>query len=127
MVAYAATTRDITVTVRPIYLDEPSDVFERQFFFGYLVRIVNDGDTEVQLLRRHWRVLERSGRVQDVEGEGVVGRQPVIGPGDVHVYDSFCALHDMEGVMEGTYLVQDVRGERFRITIPRFHLRAAAN
>ncbi len=127
MVAYAATTRDITVTVRPIYLDEPSDVFQRQFVFGYLVRITNDSAEEVQLLRRHWRVVETDGHVQDVEGEGVVGQQPLIAPGATHAYDSFCAIHAMEAVMEGTYLMQRRRGERFRALIPRFHLRAAAN
>ncbi len=127
MVAYAATTHDITVTVRPVYLDEPSDVFERQFVFGYLVRIENDGLEEVQLLRRHWRVEERTGRIQDVSGEGVVGRQPAIAPGALHTYDSFCVIRSMEAMMEGTYLMQRPTGARFRVTIPRFHLRAAAN
>ncbi len=127
MVSFAATTSDITVTVRPVFLDEQSDFFEKRFVFGYFIRIQNDGLEEVQLLRRHWHIWESTGRVQEVEGEGVIGRQPVIPPGAAHEYSSFCVLTSFEGGMEGTYLMQRANGARFRIAIPRFHLRAAAN
>ena len=127
MVPYVATTADITVMVRPVYLDSQSDFMSRRFVFGYLIEITNHGDIEVQLLRRHWYIRDSSGRVQEVEGDGVVGEQPVIMPGNFHKYSSYCVLETFEGSMEGTYLMQRPSGERFRITIPRFDLRAAAN
>ena len=64
---------------------------------------------------------------EGVEGEGVVGNQPVIGSGGFHEYNSYCVLETFEGSMEGTYLMQRTNGERFRVVIPRFNLRAAAN
>ena len=127
MVAYAATTESITVTIRPVYLDNRSDVMERRFVFGYFVRIENEGPEEVQLRRRHWFIHEEGGKTQEVEGEGVIGQQPFIAPGGVHEYNSFCVLHAFEGSMEGTYLMQRPNGSRFRVAIPRFELRAAAN
>lgn len=127
MVPYIATTNEITVTVRPVYLDEQSDFWARRFVFGYWIRIENQGEGEVQLLRRHWLIRDETGRVQEVEGAGVVGKQPVIEPGAIHEYNSFCVLETFTGSMEGTYLMQRSNGERFRITIPRFDLRAGAN
>lgn len=127
MVAYEALTDEIRVIVRPIYLDGQTDVMNGRFVFGYFVRIVNEGLSEVQLLRRHWLISDGRGKVEEVEGEGVVGAQPVIDSGDFHEYNSFCILETFEGSMEGTYLMQRPNGERFRAVIPRFNLRAAAN
>ncbi|QXD15078.1 Co2+/Mg2+ efflux protein ApaG [Rhodocaloribacter litoris] len=127
MVPYVAITDDIVVTVRPVYLDGRSDLMARKFVFGYLVRIENRGVDDVQLLRRHWIIRDARGHVQEVEGRGVVGKQPVISPGAAHEYNSFCVLETFEGSMEGTYLMERASGERFRVTIPRFDLRAAAN
>ena len=127
MVPYVATTEDITVTVRPVYLDGQSDVLNKRFVFGYFVRIENRGSAEVQLLRRHWHIQDSQGRVQEVEGEGVVGKTPVIAPGDSHEYNSFCIIETFEGTMEGTYLMERELGSRFKVNIPKFDLRAAAN
>ncbi len=127
MTLYAATTEAVTVSVRPLYLDDQSDVFARRFVFAYFVQIENEGREEVQLLRRHWLIHHGDGRTVEVEGEGVVGQQPVITPGGVHLYNSFCVLETMTGSMEGTYLMQRPNGARFRAQIPLFHLRAAAN
>lgn len=127
MVPFVTTTEDITVTVRPIYLDHRSDVFEMQFAFGYAIRIENDGEDEVQLLRRFWLIQESTGKVQEVEGQGVIGRQPVIPAGGIHQYNSYCVLDSFEGTMEGYYLMQRPNGERFRAMIPRFNLSAMAN
>ena len=127
MVPYVATTNEMKVTVRPVYLDSQSDMMRRRFVFGYFVRIENLGEEEVQLLRRHWYIRDGNGRLQEVEGAGVIGRQPVIQAGEAHEYNSFCVLETFTGTMEGTYLMQRPSGERFRITIPRFDLRAAAN
>jgi ApaG protein len=81
----------------------------------------------VQLLRRHWVIQEENGRHQDVEGEGVVGQQPIIRPGRAHRYSSSCTINSFGGRMEGTYLMQRENGERFRAIIPRFPLHVAAN
>jgi ApaG protein len=127
MTSYSMTTDEVTVIVRPIFLDGQSDVIGRRFVFGYFIRVENHGGDEVQLLRRHWVISDGDGQVQEVEGAGVVGRQPVIRPGSAHEYNSFCILETFEGWMEGTYLMQRGSGERFRAAIPRFVLRAASN
>lgn len=127
MVSYDATTEQITVSVRPVYLDGQSDALARRFTFAYFIRIENGGPGEVQLLRRHWVITDAAGRAEEVEGAGVVGMQPVLPPGGVHEYNSYCVLRTFEGAMEGTYLMQRATGERFRIQIPRFPLRAQAN
>ena len=127
MIAYAATTDRITVTVQPAYLDGASDFMEMRFVFGYAVRIENNGLDDVQLLRRRWTIREAGGRLQDVEGEGVVGEQPLIAPGEAHEYSSGVVIESFDATMEGTYLMQRADGPRFRVDIPRFHLHAAAN
>jgi len=127
MVAYEALTDQIRVTVRPMYLDGQTDIMNGRFVFGYFVRIENEGLQEVQLLRRHWIISDGRGKVQEVEGDGVVGLQPVIESGTFHEYNSFCVLETFEGSMEGSYLMQRPSGERFKVVIPRFNLRAAAN
>ena len=124
---YVATTEDITVIVQPVYLDGQSDILARRFVFAYFVRIENNGIDEVQLLRRHWFIRDAFGEVKEVEGEGVVGKQPVIPPGEAHEYNSYCILESFEGSMEGTYLMMRSNGESFRVSIPRFSLRASAN
>lgn len=127
MIAYASTTENITVTVRPGYLDEHSDFMNKKFVFGYFIRIENNRNQPVQLLRRYWTISEYTGRVEEVEGDGVIGKQPVIHPGDTYEYTSFCILRSFTGWMEGSYLMQDADGRQFYTSIPRFELRAAAN
>ena len=127
MVSYDATTDAVTVTVRPVYLDDRSDVLEKRFVHLYFVAIENQGGGEIQLLRRRWFITDANGHVEEVEGEGVVGRQPVIASGEIHEYHSFSVLPTFEGHMEGTYLMQREDGSRFRAQIPRFYLRALGN
>jgi len=127
MIPYSAITRDIEVTVRPIYLDGQSDVMERKFVFGYYVRIENHGFEDIQLIRRHWYITDENGHVQEVEGEGVIGRKPVIEPGGIHEYNSYCVLETFTGHMEGYYTMEKGRGERLKVEIPRFDLKAAVN
>ncbi len=127
MNAFTATTEKITIIVRPVFLDGESDPIDRKFTFAYFVRIENHGEDTVQLLRRHWFINHGGGRVEEVEGEGVVGQQPVIPAGKFHEYNSYCILESFEGTMEGTYLFRRENGEYFRATIPRFVLRAYAN
>jgi len=127
MITYVAETEGVRVSVRPVYLDEQSDIFEKRFVFGYFIQIENQRDTEVQLLRRHWLIYNAHGKLTEVEGQGVIGRKPLISPGQVHEYGSFCVLDTFEGYMEGTYLMEEASGYRFKVAIPRFTLRAAAN
>lgn len=127
MQTYAATTEGITVSVRPIYLDGQSNMLARKFVFAYFVRIQNDRDEEVQLLRRHWFITDSDGDIKEVEGEGVIGQQPVIPPGEAHEYSSYSILETFEGAMEGTYLMKRTDGTQFTIAIPKFVLRAASN
>lgn len=127
MTSYAATSQGITITATPVYLDGQSDAIQRKFVFAYFILIRNNREEEVQLLRRHWYIHDSHGDVKEVEGEGVVGKQPVLQPGEEHTYNSFCVLETFEGFMEGTYLMQSEHGDQFTVTIPRFHLRAASN
>ncbi|MFN0157345.1 MAG: Co2+/Mg2+ efflux protein ApaG [Bacteroidota bacterium] len=127
MHAYVETTENVTISVSPMYLDGQSDPMTKKFAFAYFVRIENHGVENVQLLRRHWYIHDSNEVVKEVEGEGVVGQQPVIAPGKAHEYNSFCILGTFEGSMVGTYLMRWESGERFKANIPRFHLRASAN
>jgi ApaG protein len=127
MKAYIATTEGIRIVVQPIFLDGQSDALHRKFVFAYFIRIENHTQQPVLLLRRHWFIRHSSGRVEEVEGEGVVGKQPAIQPGKSFEYNSYCILETLEGTMEGTYLMQRQSGELFRVTIPKFTLRAMAN
>lgn len=127
MISYSATTRDVVITVRPVYLDEASDFIGMQFAFDCYISIENDSPEELQLLRRHWMIREASGEVQDVEGEGVGGQQPVILPGSSHKFSRRCVIRSFDGSIEGTYLMQRPSGARFRALSPSLPLHAAAN
>ncbi len=127
MSVYVATTAGITVTAHPVYLDGQSDMMHKKFVFAYFIRIANNTDEPVRLMRRHWFIFDSHGEKKEVEGEGVVGKQPLILPDEAHTYNSFSILETFEGAMEGTFLMQRVNGEKFKVAIPRFVLRAAAN
>ena len=127
MQSYVASTDDITVTVRPMYLDGQSNMLARKFVFAYFIRIENNGKQRVQLMRRHWFIQNSDGELKEVEGEGVIGQQPTIPPGGSHEYSSFSVLETFEGTMEGTFLMERPDGEQFTVAIPRFVLRAASN
>lgn len=127
MHSYTAITDAVRVTVRPVYLDGQSNVLERKFVFAYFITIANQGSAPVQLMRRHWVIRHASGKQEEVEGEGVVGKQPVLQPGGEHDYNSYCVLETPEGSMEGTYLMRREDGSEFRAVIPKFNLRAMAN
>ncbi|HEX9655947.1 MAG TPA: Co2+/Mg2+ efflux protein ApaG [Bacteroidota bacterium] len=127
MTSYTATTEGITVTAQPIYLDGQSDILNHKFTFAYIIRITNYRDEDVQLLRRHWYIEDGNNAVKEVEGEGVVGQQPLIKSGTSHEYNSFCVIETFQGSMEGTYLMRDTGGVEFSIRIPRFVLTAASN
>jgi len=115
-------TEGIRITVRPSFLREQSRPGAAQFVFAYHVRIENVGDQAAQLLTRRWQIHDDIGEDTAVEGEGVVGEQPVIAPGRVHEYRSFCVLKSESGWMEGEYRFVRADGSRFDAVIPRFLL-----
>ncbi len=119
---YSKTTNGIRVTVEPRYLEDQSEPAERRFFWAYTVEIANGGDSPVQIIGRHWIITDANGKREDVRGMGVVGEQPVIGPGSSFTYTSGCPLHTTSGVMVGTYQAVDDDGEVFAVAIPAFSL-----
>lgn len=119
---YSKTTQDISVTVQPIYLDEQSSPDENYFVWAYNVKIENSGAGTVQLRSRYWKITDARGRVQEVRGPGVVGEQPVLGPGDSFEYTSGTPLPTSSGFMVGTYQMVNEAGEQFDVAIPAFSL-----
>ncbi len=119
---YEKTTRNISVSVRSFYLEEQSAPDEDRFVWAYRVNIENRGEETVQLLHRHWRITDKLGRLQEVQGPGVVGEQPVLKPGESFEYTSGCPLGTPSGIMAGTYQMSTPGGERFDIEIPAFSL-----
>lgn len=117
-------SHDVRITVRPVFAPEHSDPARASWVFVYFIRIENLGDRTIQLLRRHWFIHDDAAGDSEVEGEGVVGEQPVIAPGDVHEYNSFCVLRGPEGHMVGTYSFRRTDGVEFDADIPRFPLNA---
>ena len=119
---YTKTTNGIRVTVEPRYLEEQSEPAERRFFWAYTVEIANGGAAPVQILARHWIITDQEGRREDVRGIGVVGEQPVIGPGSSFSYTSGCPLRAPSGMMVGAYEAVDHDGRAFTVHIPAFSL-----
>jgi ApaG protein len=119
---YSETTRSIKVTVRPFYLEQHSSPADNHFVWAYHVRIENCGGETVQLRNRHWRITDSFGRLQEVRGPGVVGEQPVLGPGKSFEYTSSCPLPAPSGFMVGDYEMETEAGERFLVAVPAFSL-----
>jgi ApaG protein len=119
---YEKITRNISVSVRPFYLEDQSSPDEDRFVWAYRVNIENRGGETVQLLRRHWRITDKYGRLQEVKGPGVVGEQPVLKPGESFEYTSGCPLGTPSGIMAGSYQMATTGGEHFDIEIPAFSL-----
>jgi ApaG protein len=119
---YRATTRDIEVTVEPNFLPGRSSAEQGQYFWSYTIVIVNSGRETVQLRTRHWIITDATGRKQEVRGEGVVGEQPVLAPGERFEYTSGVPLPTASGFMTGRYQMVTDGGEKFEIDVPTFSL-----
>ena len=119
---YRATTRNILVTVEPRYLEDRSSPAEARFLWAYRVMIKNEGRQAVHLKSRYWQITDAQGRVQEVRGEGVVGEQPVLQPGEEFEYTSGAPLATPSGFMVGSYLMVAGDGEAFEVAIPPFSL-----
>src|SRR5688572_25079243 len=117
-----AITRGVRIHVHSQYAPERSDPSQNQWFFLYTITITNDGSDTVQLLTRHWVITDGEGRIEEVRGPGVVGRQPILKPGESFEYTSGCPLQTPFGVMEGTYQMVSEGGERFDAKIAPFTL-----
>jgi ApaG protein len=121
---YYKETEGIRITVRPMYLAEQSLPERNRFVFAYFIRIENVSKKTVQLLSRRWFIHDDVGEDSEVAGDGVVGEQPILSPGGVHEYNSFCILKSASGYMEGTYTFIGRDDVMFEATIPRFYLYA---
>ena len=119
---YRALTRNIQVTVEPVYLPDRSEPDDGVHVWAYSVDIVNLGLEMVTLRSRHWKIIDGEGRLEEVRGDGVVGEQPTLGPGERFEYTSGCPLRATSGVMSGSYRFETVDGETFQVTIPAFSL-----
>ncbi|MBA3897055.1 MAG: Co2+/Mg2+ efflux protein ApaG [Sphingomonadaceae bacterium] len=121
---FAEETRQITVRVSVSFLPEQSAPARGRWFWAYHVRIENGSRQAVQLMARHWIIADGRGAKHRVEGEGVVGEQPVIAPGAAFDYVSGCPLTTPTGAMQGSYHMIAEDGSSFDIAIPRFVLAA---
>jgi ApaG protein len=119
---YTQTTRDIEISVLPEFSPDRSDERHAQYFWLYTVEIANGGSSPVQVTHRHWRITDANGRLQEVKGEGIVGKQPVLQPGDVFRYTSGCPLSTPSGIMAGTYRIVVEGGDTFEAEVPTFSL-----
>jgi ApaG protein len=116
------TTRGIRVQVQSRYVPERSEPDQSQWFFVYHVRISNEGTEAAQLVSRHWIITDANGHVEEVKGPGVVGKQPMLAPGEAFEYTSFCPLPTPFGTMHGTYQMATPGGEAFDAEIAPFSL-----
>jgi ApaG protein len=121
-----AVTRGIRVTVASRYEEDKSAPEEGYYFFSYTVRITNEGSRPAQLWSRRWVITDGDGNREVVEGDGVVGHQPNLAPGESFEYTSFCPLPTPVGAMEGTYLMRTGDGGDFKAEIASFTLAVPA-
>ena len=119
---YESVTRGIRIRVKPLYVEEESAPDEGRFFWAYTVDITNDGGETVQLRSRHWRITDGTGRTEEVRGPGVVGKTPVLKPGESFQYTSGCPLSTPSGIMVGSYQMTTEEGQLFNVAIPAFSL-----
>jgi len=119
---YSETTDGIEIAVEPHYLDDQSEPEAHRFLWAYTVVIANHSSHTVQLETRYWRITNEQGQVEEVEGPGVVGEHPLLGPGDSYQYTSGCPLNTPSGTMVGHYVMRRDDGTRFKAIIPAFSL-----
>ncbi|MCX6324839.1 MAG: Co2+/Mg2+ efflux protein ApaG [Sphingobacteriales bacterium] len=115
----------VKISVETFYQSEYSNPINSEFMFAYKITIENNNDFPVKLLRRRWSIYDSNGSAKEVEGEGVVGVQPVIAPASAYQYISGCNLRTEMGKMHGTYLLENVNNKKtFNVIIPSFLLQA---
>lgn len=119
---YKSTTQGIEVSVEPFYIEDQSEPDKERWVFGYKVTIENTGPAPVQILTRHWQITDARGRRIEVRGEGVIGEQPRLEPGQSFQYTSGTPLSTPTGFMMGSYGMTREDGIEFDVTIPAFSL-----
>ena len=119
---YRAVTRRIEVTVEPNFLPDRSSPERSRYFWSYTIVITNSSEETVQLRERYWIITDASGNQRHIRGEGVVGEQPVLAPGERYEYTSGVPLSTASGFMAGRYQMVSESGERFEIEVPTFSL-----
>jgi ApaG protein len=118
------TTQEVTVSANSVFQRQYSEPAKRQYVYAYQIRIENNGLSPIQLLSRAWEVIDATGDRRLVEGEGVVGQQPIIQPGQSHEYTSWVQFETPIGAMRGSFIMQrnDRKGhvEIFQVEVPKF-------
>jgi len=120
--SYEQTTGDIMIRVTPKFMEVDSDILGSKYLWSYTVEIFNGGRDAIQVMHRSWQITDGIGRCQEVRGPGIIGKQPVIEPGDHFSYTSGVPLNTPSGIMGGTYEVRDDNGIVYDVTIPSFSL-----
>lgn len=116
-------TKGIKVSVVPKYQDTVERESILEYLFSYEVTIENNSNQRVQLLSRQWKIFDSNNSYRIVEGEGVIGKQPILEPKEFHSYQSWCPLNSAMGYMKGYYIMKDLDlNEEFKVKIPRFTL-----
>ena len=124
---YSKTTRGITVTVKPYFLDDQSSPQENHYVWAYQVNIKNSSNNTMKLNHRNWLIIDANGKIINVQGEGVVGEFPTLEPGESFEYTSGTPLKTTNGIMQGFYLMSQNNGEQLKIDIPAFLLDSPYN
>jgi ApaG protein len=119
---YEAVTHGIRIKVEPQYVEEQSSPDDSYFFWAYTIEIANQSDAVVQLKTRHWRITDARGKTEEVRGPGVVGKTPVLDPGESFTYTSGCPLATASGIMVGSYQMQLQDGSLIDVAVPAFSL-----
>jgi len=119
---YEAISHGIRIKVEPQYLEEQSSPEEGYFFWAYTIEILNGSNRVVQLKTRYWRITDANGKVEEVRGPGVVGKTPVLDPGQSFTYTSGCPLGTPSGIMVGSYQMQLEDGSLIDVAVPAFSL-----
>ena len=114
----------IKITTKTVFLDQHSNEDERQYVWAYHITITNQSDDSVQLMNRHWKISDDSGYIKEVKGKGVIGKQPILKPGEQFEYASSTRLNSPSGIMFGNYEMSDQKGDLFLVQIPAFSLDA---
>jgi ApaG protein len=121
---YVYESRGVRISVWPLFDEANSNLGNMLFVYSYTIKIENVGKEMVQLLNRHWIIRDAFGRVEEVKGAGVVGKQPILQPGESFDYTSFCPLRTPSGSMEGTFEMRDSVNQKFNAAIGRFDLKS---
>jgi ApaG protein len=124
---YSKTTKGITVTVTPYFLDDQSSPQENHYVWAYQVNIKNSSKSIMRLNHRNWIIIDANGKIMNVQGAGVVGEFPILNPGESFEYTSGTPLKTNNGIMQGFYLMSQDDGEALKIDIPTFSLDSPYN